>query len=118
MSDNLMTERIYVAIGGHGWGKGLSADGAKRAARRHCKRGTRLWVWKLPAGAHSARVTGLGEIRWQLQVGADPEAQAELVERKGRPVPAPLADDDGVAEWQDHVAKSKVQRASVKEQGA
>ena len=114
----IMTERIYVAIGGHGWGKGLSVDEAKRTARRHCKRGTRLWVWKLPAGAHSARVTGLGEIRWQLQEGADSQATAELIERNGRRIEVEPVDDDGVAEWQNHVAEQKAQRASAEEQGA
>jgi hypothetical protein len=112
-----MTERFYVAIGGHGWGKGLSAAEAKREARRHCQRGTKLNVYKLPAGAHSVRVSGMGDVRWKFQDGADTEAQAELVESKGRPVPS-SDDDDGVAEWQDHVAKTKAQRASAKEQGA
>ena len=139
--DQIMTERFYVAIGGHGWGKGLSAAEAKREARRHCRRGVRLTVYKLPAGAHSVRVSGMGDLRWQFQVGADTEARPELVEDKGKPVAGPTIqcpecgsenldrdgdclscgwerDDDGVADWQGHVAKQKAQRASAEEQGA
>lgn len=116
----LMAERIYVAIGGHGWGKGLSAAEAKRSARRYCKRGTRLDVYRLPEGAHSARVDGLGGLRWTFQPGADNTAQPELVERKGRPVepsePEPDSDPEGIAAWQDHVAEIKAQLASAKEQ--
>jgi hypothetical protein len=84
MSDNLMTERIYMAIGGHGWGKGLSADEAKRQARQRAKRGTRLRVYRLPRGAHSAYVNEMGDLRWLFQDGADTEAQAELVEPRPR----------------------------------
>lgn len=95
MTDNLMTERIYVAIGGHGWGKGLSADEAKRQARRHAQRGTRLTVYRLPRGAHSAHVNGMGDLRWQFQDGADTEAQAEMVERNGRTLQRATATEDG-----------------------
>jgi hypothetical protein len=113
-----MTERFFVAIGGHGWGKGLSAAEAKREARRHCQRGTKLDVYKLPAGAHSVYVDELGGIRWKLQDTTARESTAELVESKGRRLVTADDDDDGVAEWQEHVAKQKAQRASAKEQGA
>jgi hypothetical protein len=102
----IMTERFYVAIGGHGWGKGLSAAEAKREARRHCQRGTKLDVYKLPAGAHSVYVDELGGIRWQMQDKSVRESRAVRVEGKGRRLV--LVDDD----------EAEGQQASATEQGA
>jgi hypothetical protein len=126
----IMTERFYVAAGGHGWGKGLNADEAKREARKHCARGTRLTVWQLPKGAHSVYVTELGDIRWQWQQGADQSGEALCVERKGKPcdyvvkvVPAPnvvLTDDDDedIADWKEHVKRSRQQASATKERAS
>lgn len=108
-----MTERLYLAIGDLCWGKGLSAAEAKREARRHCRRGTKLDVYRLPAGAHSAYVDELGGLRWEMQDSSVTES-AELVESKGRRL-VTADDDDGVVGWQDHVAEQKAQRASAKE---
>ncbi len=59
-----MTERIYVAIYPHYWGRGLSVAAALKEARRQGGSGPHYVVYRMPYGAVDPVVNEMGRMFW------------------------------------------------------
>jgi len=75
-------ERIYVARGGHMWGKGFTAnqaaDAALAAGGKSGKKARKsLDVIKLPQGAYRVSVDEMGTCRWHSMWGVKSSHDAE-----------------------------------------
>lgn len=82
-------ERIFVARGGHAWGKGftvsqaveaaLGAGGHSYTAKKARKN---LSVYKLPHGAYGVGVDEMGTIHWNLMWGGEGGEAEEIPEEE------------------------------------
>lgn len=82
-------ERIFVARGGHAWGKGfttqqaveaaLGAGGNSYSAKKARKK---LSVYKLPHGAYGVGVDEMGTIHWTVMWGGEGGTAEEIPEEE------------------------------------
>ncbi len=82
-------ERVFVARGGHAWGKGftvqqaveaaLGAGGHSYSAKKARKS---LSVYKLPHGAYDVGVDSMGTIHWNLMWGGEGGEAEEIPEEE------------------------------------
>lgn len=82
-------ERIFVARGGHAWGKGFTAQQAVEAALgagghsyRAKKARKSLSVYKLPHGAYGVGVDEMGTIHWTVMWGGEGGDAEEIPEEE------------------------------------
>lgn len=62
------------------WGRGRTADEARKAARKVGGRGELWAVFKLPAGAHNPFVDGIGQIMWDWSSDMEDDKKTNRVE--------------------------------------